>query len=335
MTKREWWGWVQKLWPVVLGLIVMGYLIMLLIPEVQAAGTGMPMMKGLKSPTELATLVERSLKSDPTGKRLLDPARCKKDGSCATAYDYFYGIGLAHPSAKLDSIAELPRYLRSLVKKSAPTGEWYMSRMLVKGAKHTYDHAGWKRAFFKGEVVWDDLNTGEHILAGDCGNIVAPVPIKPKVLPAVMVTCANLYVTVPAGLARTVRFTLIRYAAIPDFNCWGVIERQWRTGSPHDCDWCEWTDDGVFEMKRRYGGNFNFFHTSIYTMHPDVDASGNAQPTEVTIVLPLAAINGGVAVCVEVDGVIYPAALVLPPTWREGKARIPADFWTNPRVINP
>lgn len=145
---------------------------------VYAVGTGMPMMKGLKSPTELAELVDRSLASDPTGNRLLNPTRCKKDGSCATAYDYFFGIKLAHPSAKLGNIAELPQYLRSLVKQSAPSGEWHISRLLVRGDTHTYDAKGWKRAFLQGESVWVDVNTAEPILAGHCGNVIGEGPAK-------------------------------------------------------------------------------------------------------------------------------------------------------------
>ena len=135
-------------------------------------GTVMPMMKGLKDPTVLADLVDRALQRDATGHSLLDSARCKRDGSCATAHDYFYGIQQEHPSAKMGDIAELPRYLRSLIKQPAPAGEWYMSRLLMKGEKRTYDHMAWHRAFFKGEDVWDDPNTGEHILAGFCENVV-------------------------------------------------------------------------------------------------------------------------------------------------------------------
>lgn len=137
-----------------------------------AAGTGMPMMKGLNTPTDLAALVDKALQRDATGHSLLDAARCKRDGSCATAHDYYHGIRLAHPSAKLDNIAELPRYLRSLVKQPAPSGEWFMSRILVRGEKRTYDHLGWHRAFFKGEDAWSDVNTGEYILAGFCENVV-------------------------------------------------------------------------------------------------------------------------------------------------------------------
>ncbi|MFA6415023.1 MAG: hypothetical protein WC217_00465 [Candidatus Paceibacterota bacterium] len=145
-----------------------------------AAGTGMPMMKGIKSPTELAALVEQSLASDPAGNKLLDPVRCKKNGSCATARDYFGGIQLAHPSAKLGDIAELPQYLRSLTKQSAPAGEWHISRLLVRGDKHTYDAKGWKRAFLQGESVWVDVNTAEPILAGHCGNVIGEGPTKPQ-----------------------------------------------------------------------------------------------------------------------------------------------------------
>lgn len=173
-------------------------------------GTGMPMMKGLNTPTELAALVDLALKVDQTGHSLLDPVRCKKDGSCATAHDYFYGIQLAHPSAKLGDIADLPRYLRSLVKQPAPTGEWFMSRLLVNGEKRKYDHVGWHRAFFKGEEVWDDPNTGEHILAGFCENIVgslkSPAPEKETPMkvrdttPAVTATvgCSKAFYTLVA-----------------------------------------------------------------------------------------------------------------------------------------
>ena len=110
--------------------------------------------------------------------------RCKKNGSCATAHNYFGGIQEAHPSAKLGNIAELPRYLRSLVKQPAPAGEWHLSRLLVRGDTHTYDATGWKRAFLHGEQVWVDINTGELILAGDCGNVVGKGPTKHKPAPA-------------------------------------------------------------------------------------------------------------------------------------------------------
>lgn len=155
----------------------------------------------------------------------------------------------------------------------------------------------------------------------------------PPVAAAKEAGCAKVHVKVPAGASRTVRFTTIRRTPIPDFNCWGVIEREWRTGSANNCDWCEWTRDGVLEMGRRYGGRFEFFHTSIYQLHPNVDASGNMRETEVTLVFPLDARTGGIAVCVEVNGVIVPAYLILPDSWKGAEYRIPEDFFRKPQVV--
>lgn len=163
-----------------------------------AAPTGMPLMKGFKSPTELAGLVEKSMKVDPTGSQVLDPVRCKRSGSCATAQDYFKGIKLAHPSAALGDIAELPRYLRSLVQKPAPEGQWQVSRLLVKGDTHRYDAVGWHRAFFKGEDVWFDVNTGEPILAGECGNVVGKPVAPPRAVPP-QKKCVELSFDAPVG----------------------------------------------------------------------------------------------------------------------------------------
>lgn len=189
------------------------------------------------------------------------------------------------------------------------------------------------RPYRKGSVAetvkalsWVFIHEGKTYVLYDplvCGNwswAFARAPVE---------QCIEVRLTVPVGTNRTVRFTTVRREPITDFNCWGVIEREWRTGSPHNCDWCEWTQDGVIEMHRRFGGNFRFFHTSIYAMHADVGA------TEVTLVFPPAARDGGVAVCVEVDGKIFEVALVLPSTWKGAKVTIPADFWVHPRVIDP
>ena len=140
-------------------------------------GGGKALMKGLKNPKELASIVERSLKADSKGNTHLDENACKRYGSCATAYSYFYGIRTTHPNVVLHNLSELSAYLRTLVVHNAPKGDWYMSRILVRRTgskvKRTYDVHGWHRKFHKGERVWDDPTTKEHILAGDCGNVVA------------------------------------------------------------------------------------------------------------------------------------------------------------------
>ncbi len=145
--------------------------------------------------------------------------------------------------------------------------------------------------------------------------------------------CIRVDAWVPAGEVRSLRFTLVRHTPVENFNCWGVIERTWRTGSPHNCDSCVWVDAALVEMHRRYGGTFAFYHTSIYELHPDTDASGRNEMTEVTLVLPPEAREGGIAVCVEVDGDIRPAYLVLPTSWRGDSYQIPEDFFTSPQTI--
>lgn len=206
--------------------------------SVALAGTGMPLMKGIKSPSELATLVETSLKADPAGSRVLDPTRCKKSGSCATAQDYFNGIRIAHSSANLEELTELPRYLRSLVKKPAPAGEWQVSRLLVKGETHRYDATGWHRAFFKGEDVWFDVNTGEPVFAGDCGNVVG----KPLVsLPTRVVAkeqCVTLEYNVKPG--DEVRFAILARKRLPASACWQLCDGTECSALPSPCDTCDW-----------------------------------------------------------------------------------------------
>lgn len=156
-----------------------------------------------------------------------------------------------------------------------------------------------------------------------CGNLsIIRINRVPKA------SCATVAVRLPPGVHRSIRYTLTRREEVSDFNCWGVIDRQWRSGAPRNCDWCEWTVDGIREMQRRYGGVFRYFHTAIYYVHSDTDLLGKEQETEVTLVFPLAAREAGVSVCVEVDGKIVPAYLILPESW-EGRAeyRIPQDFF--------
>ena len=214
-------------------------------PAAHAAGnikhhTGMPLMEGVKTPTDLAALVERSLKADKTGRRILDRKLCKATGSCSTARDYFIGIKMVHPDAHLGTIAELPRYLRSLVRQPPPKGEWQMSRLLVKGDSHRYDATGWHRAFLKGEAAWYDVNTGEPVLAGACGNVVG----KRYAPPHVAVTtppkpCATVEYAVKQG--DLVRFAVLTYGKdrLPD-ACWQLCDGDECSAPPSPCQDCDW-----------------------------------------------------------------------------------------------
>lgn len=225
--------------------------------------TGMPLMEGFKTPTELAALVGSSLKIDATGNRVLDSRRCKATGSCATARDYFVGIRAAHPEAHLGSILEVPQYLRSLKKQPAPRGEWYMSRLLVRGDSHRYDAAGWHRAFFKGEAVWYDVNTGEPILAGACGNVVGkryvPRHVATSVPPS---SCATVAFAVKPG--EEVRFSVLAQRRLPASACWQLCDGNACSALPSPCDVCDWIGP-----KSVIPAGFEPLHTGRYTAHAE------------------------------------------------------------------
>ncbi len=193
--------------------------------------TGAPLMEGIKNPTQLAELVERSLKSDPTGHKLLDPTQCRKNGSCATPRTYFVGIRGAHPSAMLGDIADLPRYLRSLVPEPAPAGDYHMSRLLVHGMQHRYDAIGWHRRFFKGEVAWCDPNTGEPVLAGKCGNVVGAVMVSGQ-------ACRTVDFTGKPG--DEWRFAVLAQKRLPASACWQLCDGNICSAPPSPCDHCNW-----------------------------------------------------------------------------------------------
>ena len=164
-----------------------------------AHASGQPLMKGLMGPADLASRIESSISRDPSGNSHIDERACSETGSCATPYMYYYGINKSHSSARLGGVSELPRYLRSLSQRKAPQGEWQMSRILVDTSGSRYDATGWHRAFAPGESVWDDPNTGEHILAGDCGNVVGQqvtgaTPTVAQVASGPIGGCPNGYV---------------------------------------------------------------------------------------------------------------------------------------------
>lgn len=166
-------------------------------------------------------------------------------------------------------------------------------------------------------------------------HLPPPITVTRVITPS----CVEVHLQVPAGMpglqkhSRSVRSTLLRREPVKSFNCWGVIAGQYREGAPRNCDWCVWVQDGLLEMQRRYGTRtdgvleFSFFNTSLYDVPEDVQV--NADGTlDVTLVFPLEAAKEGVAVCIEVDGVIYHAYLIYPESWK-GKSsyQIPVGWF--------
>lgn len=145
-----------------------------------SAATWKPFLHGVNSPAELAGKIETSLKQNPKGTSMLDSARCKKDGSCATPLNYLEALQQVNPGAHLTGVAQVPDFLRTLKVIDAPAGEYWISCLQPSG-QGTYKavlHC-LSRSFKPGEKVWVDTKSSRIVFASDCTNVVEkPVPLK-------------------------------------------------------------------------------------------------------------------------------------------------------------
>lgn len=141
---------------------------------VAANAAGVPMMHRItpndKADQVLARLISDALEKDPKGTAVID-------GSvCTTPQHFLRAIREYHPGAQVRNVQELPTYVRSLQRRSAPEGTFRMSRMLYEergdAEQCRLDQKGWTREFSDGEFAWYDTNLGKPVLAGDCANVV-------------------------------------------------------------------------------------------------------------------------------------------------------------------
>ncbi|KND51677.1 MAG: hypothetical protein ABA06_00255 [Parcubacteria bacterium C7867-001] len=140
---------------------------------------------GLKDPSELAKLVEDNLRKDPTGKTMINPEKCAKDGSCASPHDYLVMFQENDPEAELTSVAQLPAFLRSLVARDPGPGEYQMA--CIRMPAHTPDLHCMKRKFLPGEKVYVDPKSNRAIFAWHCTNPIDK-PVEPRQCMEIMVT---------------------------------------------------------------------------------------------------------------------------------------------------
>jgi hypothetical protein len=179
-----------------------------------SAATWKPFLHGVNSPAELAGKIETSLKQNPKGTSMLDSARCKKDGSCATPLNYLEALQQVNPGAHLTGVAQVPDFLRTLKVIDAPTGEYWISCLkpsgqgMYKAVLHCLS-----RSFKKGEKAWIDAKSGVIVFASDCTNVVEkPVPLKQ--------TCAEDHFFARPG-DTVIRFAVLGPAAIED-DCFAI-----------------------------------------------------------------------------------------------------------------
>ncbi len=139
-------------------------------PEARVRYTGY--YYGLDNPTELAVLIDRALESDPTGKTMINAAKCLEDGSCAAPINYLESFQAKDPHGgwTMENLAEK---LRTLVRDCDMEGVYQMDRVKVQGpGLGLTDLNGMTRSFEDGECAWVNPATGRPVLAGKCTNPV-------------------------------------------------------------------------------------------------------------------------------------------------------------------
>lgn len=197
------------------------------------AAVGKPFLKGVKSPSDLASRIELSLAKDPSGKSMLDPAQCKQDGSCASPIHYLEALQRVDPGAHLTKVAEIPVFLRTLRVVDAPAGEYWISclKPQTSGGFQVEIHC-LSRTFKSGEKAWVDARTNRIVFASDCTNVVEKqIPVK--------TACVEIaFTTKPGDLV--VRFALMGPENVAD-DCVGVkkkgqteFARLWKDDCPDE-----------------------------------------------------------------------------------------------------
>jgi hypothetical protein len=192
------------------------------LPVNSTLGPGAPLMKGLKDNYELADLIHASLQRDPSGNGKLDAARCRLNGSCATPNDYLTAIQTTHPKAGLQNVSQLEQHIRALVKIDLRSnGEFYSARMV--GNKLDVS-SGFHRKLEPGEFVYEDTQTGEDELLGNCGNVMWPVPLEEVTVKAAR-TCVPVdyeLPELPPGAKMWVHFVVYGPKPLAPSVCFGL-----------------------------------------------------------------------------------------------------------------
>ena len=232
---------------------------------------------------------------------------------------------------------------RNFLAQKIPLWKRWWVWLLVIVLLLACDYWQWFRIPFWGNPVHQPASASTVAIRAQVAE-AAPMPAKPQPIVSgeTPAACVAVRLTVPPGKDRTVRYVMVRGAPINNFDCRGVIERTWQTPWSNYCGpGCRhpWHKDILEYMDKHFPGgkSFKYFESSFYRLHADRDARGAARPTEVMIILPRAATEGGIAVCVKADKKAPPTYLIRPDSWRGlgikpgsryGKEYIiPADFF--------
>lgn len=121
------------------------------------------------NPGVIADLWEKSIAKDPSGKTMLDAAKCKKDGSCGAPLNYLQSFQAHDPYGNW-TLENGPQKLRQLVKDCTIQGTLQMDR--IERATGRTDINGMSRILNKanGECAWVNPETRMPVLAEHCAN---------------------------------------------------------------------------------------------------------------------------------------------------------------------
>lgn len=207
----------------------------LAVPMVASAAVGKAFLHGVNSPAELAGKIEASIVQNPKGMSMLDPGRCKRDGSCATPLNYLQAIQLKQKlrgeTAILTDVTQVPGFLRKLERIDAPAGEYWISCLKPSGqGVYRVELHCLSRTFKPGGKVWVDPATKDIIFDEFCTNVVEK-PVPPKQ------ACVEIHFTTKPG-DTIVRFGLLGPTDVKD-DCIGVK----RAGETEFEQW--WKDECI------------------------------------------------------------------------------------------
>ena len=261
-------------------LVLAALFAVMLSAPLYAAPVGNPFLRGVHSPKELAEKIGIALWRDPSGQSVIDPERCKRDGSCAKPADFLEMFQKSDPGAHLVNVRELSAFLQTLGIADAPEGEYWLACLKpFRPVLHCLS-----RQFKPGEKGWADPGTGQIILASDCTNPVEKEVPKKK--------CVEVHFFTKAP-DTVVRFALLGPTDVSD-ECIGVK----RVGETEFEPW--WSDECADE-------NCNFLAASEVVGQP-IQLAGSyvPQPGEHVLRLPVMVTETGslyrVVLCLDRNG---------------------------------
>jgi hypothetical protein len=132
----------------------------------------------------LAQILADALVRDPSGIKLIDAAKCARDGSCATPLAYLEAFQRYDPAAGLTTVSQLPGYVRSLVMDCTIKGRFMMADIYLRSltAMVRVETARMSRFIGNAECVFKNPKTGQPVIAQRCANPVGK-RVAPPLLP--------------------------------------------------------------------------------------------------------------------------------------------------------